>query len=379
MLPALRLHPRSVAVAAADLNRRAREQFTRDYEAPAYDDAAALCINPDVDVVYVATPHQFHAEHCLLAAAHGKHILVEKPLALSLSDCDAIIEAAAQAKVQLIIGHTASYHPGVLEMRRIIASGALGPLRLVNINAYTPFLYRPRRTEELDTAQGGGIIFNQVPHQVDTARVLAGGLARSVRATAGVWDAERPTEGGYTALLEFEDGAAASLTYSGYDHYDTQEFAVSVDDDRPLPIDSHGNTRRALETARKQAEEPALLADMGYGGPRMRGPGPLTGGLFQAELGLLVASCERGDLRLATDGLIVYDDAGKRTVPVRYPYGIPGRGNVVDEVYRAVVGGTPPAHHGRWGRATLEVCHAILQSSRERREITLAQQCSWDG
>ena len=111
----------------------------------------------------------------------------------------------------------------------------------------------------------------------------------------------------------------------------------------------------------------------------MRGPGPLTGGLFQAELGLMVASCERGDLRLATDGLIVYDDAGKRTVPVRYPYGIPGRGNVVDEVYRAVVEGTPPPHHGRWGRATLEVCHAILQSSRERREITLAQQCSWDG
>ena len=66
---------------------------------------------------------------------------------------------------------------------------------MINSFNYTNFLYRPRRPEELDTAQGGGILFNQVPHQIDIARLLGGGLVRSVRAQTTVLDPARPTEG----------------------------------------------------------------------------------------------------------------------------------------------------------------------------------------
>ena len=85
-------------------------------------------------------------------------------------------------------------------MREIIARGELGRLGMIHSFNYTNFLYRPRRPEELDTSQGGGILFNQVPHQIDTARLLGGGLVRSVRAQASVLDPARPTEGSCVAL-----------------------------------------------------------------------------------------------------------------------------------------------------------------------------------
>lgn len=375
MLPALRTHPHAAVAAAGDLNPTARAQFTRDFEVPAYDSAEALCASPEVDVVYVATPHQFHAEHCLLAATHGKHIVVEKPLALTLGDCDAIIDAVDRAGVSLIVGHTASYNPTVGAARAIIRSGELGRLRLINFAAYTPFLYRPRRPEELDSARGGGILFNQTPHQVDAARLLGGGLLKSVRAVAGVWDPERRTEGAYAALLQFEDGASASLVYSSYDHFDSLEFRVTTEDERSVSLSTHGATRRALrEGAGSPERETAMLAAMGYGGPAMRAAGPGGAGMFQVELGLAIVSCERGDLRLVSDGLIIYDDAGKRSLPLRYDRGLPGRGNVVDELRRAVIDGVRPVHDARWGKATLEACLAIQQSSRENREIYLSHQ-----
>ena len=89
---------------------------------------------------------------------------------------------------------------------------------------FTDFLYRPRRPEELDTARGGGVVFSQGAHQVDVVRLLAGGHVRTVRASTGAWDPARPTEGAYSALLTFADGAFASLTYSGYAHFDSDEF-----------------------------------------------------------------------------------------------------------------------------------------------------------
>src|SRR5688500_4273659 len=74
-----------------------------------FDSVEALCRSPDLDVVYVATPHQFHAEHACLAAQHGKHVVVEKPMALSLEDCRRMIDAARKAGVQLVVGHSHSF------------------------------------------------------------------------------------------------------------------------------------------------------------------------------------------------------------------------------------------------------------------------------
>src|SRR5580693_1012779 len=195
-------HPDVKLVAAADPHEAPRNAFARDFNARAYADIMELCADPAVDVVYIATPHQFHAAHAALAAGAGQHVILEKPMALTLADCDAIIAAVERAKVHLVVGHTHAFDPAVREMRRIVASGGLGMIAAWN---YTNFLYRPRRPEELDTARGGGILFNQVPHQIDMVRLIRGGRLHSVRAQVTRLDPARPTEGSTAAFLEFEE------------------------------------------------------------------------------------------------------------------------------------------------------------------------------
>ena len=174
MVQAAAAHPGYVLRAAADPHPAPRAAFARDFNAKAYDDIGALCADPAVEVVYIATPHQFHKPHAILAAKHGKHIILEKPMALTLADCDAIIAAVEKANVHLIVGHTHAFDPAVRVMvRNRLRSAFSAALGMIHSFNYTNFLYRPRRPEELDTAQGGGILFNQVPHQIDIVRLLA--------------------------------------------------------------------------------------------------------------------------------------------------------------------------------------------------------------
>src|SRR5580698_8232692 len=239
-------HPGVKLVTVAEPNAETRNAFARDFNTPSYALLRELCDDRRIEAVYVATPHQFHASHAESLAAAGKHIILEKPMALTLADCDAIIDAVERANVKLIVGHTHSFDPQIHVMRLLISSGALGRLGMIHSVNYTNFLYRPRRPEELDTAQGGGILFNQVPHQVDIVRLLAGGLVRSVRAQTTALDPTRPTEGSCAALLQFENGAAASLIYSGYDYFDSDEWNSNVSErGAPKKID-HGAARRAL-------------------------------------------------------------------------------------------------------------------------------------
>ena len=80
-------------------------------------------------------------------------------------------------------------------------------------------MLRPRTADELDFGQGGGVPFRQGPHQLDTVRLLGGGMLKSVRATVGQWMPERPIPGYYNAHLEFEDGAIATIIHNGYGYF----------------------------------------------------------------------------------------------------------------------------------------------------------------
>ena len=177
MLPTLARHPGVQLVAAADPRAEARACFARDFGGSTYAEIAALCADPAVEAVYVASPHGFHLEHVRAAAAAGKHVLVEKPMALSIAECEAMIAATQAAGVHLLVGHSHSFDLPYLRTRALIESGAFGAVRMINAVNFTDFLYRPRRPEELDTAQGGGAVFNQAPHQVDLVRLLAGSPA----------------------------------------------------------------------------------------------------------------------------------------------------------------------------------------------------------
>ena len=148
MVRAAMAHPGVKLVTAAEPNFETRNAFARDFNTPSYALLQELCDDSRVEVVYVATPHQFHAPHAIALANAGKHIILEKPMALTLADCDAIIEAVDRTGVHLIIGHTHAFDPAVREMARIVAT-ELGRLGMIAALNYTNFLYRPRRPEEL--------------------------------------------------------------------------------------------------------------------------------------------------------------------------------------------------------------------------------------
>ncbi len=363
-------HPGITIVAAAESYPAPRNAFARDFNAKVYDDVAALCADPAVEAVYIATPHQFHAPHAILAAQHGKHVILEKPMALSLADCDAIIAAVETAKVHLIVGHTHAFDPAVREMRRIVAGGELGQLGMIAGLNYTNFLYRPRRPEELDTARGGGIMFNQVPHQIDMVRTVGGGRLRSVRAQVTRLDPARPTEGSATAFLEFENGAAASLVYAGYDFFDSDELHswISERGSAKAP-DQHGAARRSLG-ADRAAEERLRVDRYAYGSEA--GPPPA----YQPHFGEMIVTCARGEMRASADGLFIYDANGKREVALPKSAVMPGRSEVLDDMIAAIRTGKRPLQDGRWAKANVEAMLALLQSARERREIMLEFQIS---
>ncbi len=366
MLPTFIGDARVVLVAAADPRGQARARFAADFAGNTYETVAELCADPAVELVYVATPHEYHAEHALLAAGAGKHLLIEKPIALSLDDAAAIIDAARSARVHLVVGHSHSFDAPVHRLRDLIAGGEFGAVRMINAVNYTDYLYRPRRPEELDTARGGGALFNQAAHQVDMVRLIGGGRAASVRAATGAWDHARPTEGAYAALLTFADGAFASLTYSGYGGFDSDELQGWVGEMGQRKAPYAGAARPAFATAEQEA---AFKNARNYGGAEFRAP---EAAFAHQHFGTLLVSCERADLRALPNGVMIYQHGTARLNELPPP-AVP-RAEVIDEVYGAVVQGRPPLHDGAWAMATLEVLLAMRRSAQEGRDVALKHQ-----
>jgi phthalate 4,5-cis-dihydrodiol dehydrogenase len=373
MLPTFVADPRIRMVSASDPRPDARERFAQEFGAKVYEDAEALCADPNVKAVYIASPHQFHLAHVKCAAKHGKHVLVEKPMALSVDDCREMIATAREGGVKLLVGHSHSFGLPYLRARAMIRSGAYGRVRMINALNFTDFLYRPRRPEELDTREGGGVVFSQAAHQVDIVRLLAGAKAASVRAFTGNWDAARNTEGAYSAQIGFEDGSFASLTYSGYAHFDTDEFMGwrgELGQGRDAEA-SYGRARLNSQKATTPADEIAMKNARAYGSSG-RDAFRVDGELSHNHFGLIIVSCERADLRPLPNGVMVYGDKTRHLDEIPPPK-VP-RSEVVDELYAAARSGTEPLHSGEWGLATLEICLGILESGRSGREVALKWQ-----
>src|SRR5260221_696974 len=150
--------PRIELVAGADPREAARKQFERDFHGKGFSGVDDLCALKDLDVIYVATPHQFHVGNVETACSFKKHVLVEKPMALSLDECRQMISAAERAGVRLVVGHSHSFDLPILKTKQLVDSGTFGRVRMITAVNFTDFLYRPRRPEELDTTRGGGAV-----------------------------------------------------------------------------------------------------------------------------------------------------------------------------------------------------------------------------
>lgn len=371
MLPAFVRHPGVKLVACADPRAAARDCFMKDFGGHAYDTVEALCTHPEVEAIYLSTPHQYHAAHVRMAAAAGKHVIVEKPMALSLDDCQVMINDTRAAGVHLMVGHSHSYDLPYLKTVDLIRTGEFGTLQMITALNCTDYLYRPRRPEELVTAAGGGAIFNQAPHQIEIIRLLANSPIKSIRAATSVWDRRRPTEGAYTAFLAFENGVAASITYNGHGHFDSDALNGWIGElGQARDPEAYGEARALLETVSTPEEEVALKNKRAYGitisAETVRSmPLPIGYNHF----GFITVACTHGTLRPLPNAIEVYGDMIRRTEPL--PTLTVPRGEVIDELAAAIIDRSPPLHTGEWGMETIKACLALLESARTRREVFL--------
>ena len=376
--------------AGCDVVPVTRERFKERFpDVKVYESAEDICKDPDVDAVYIASPNRFHAEHTITAARHGKHVMVEKPMAISLKETEQMVEECDKAGVHLVCAHTASFGLPYRTMRKIIDSGEIGAVRAIHLIAYTDWMLRPRTPDELDFAQGGGVPYRQGPHQIDTVRLLGGGMVKRVWGKVGQWMPERPMPGYYTAHFEFEDGTVATATHNGYGYFTLSE--VNGPASGRSSIENLVRIRKEMQSGTRNEEADkqdlriggkieaqqfadALRSDGGrgnFGRQIAREPGDRSGLNDTGDPGTIFVTCDHGDMRIGSQGVLVYDDDGVREVT--------GESNVhsrgeVHELYDAVVNGKPVYHSGRWGMATAEAIFAMVESSQTGKVVELSHQ-----
>src|SRR5258708_7333347 len=135
---------KSLQALFADIRKEGLKAFQEKYGGKVFASVKEMCESPDIDAVWIATPNLHHAEHAILAAENGKHVICEKPLAVTLEECDRMIDAAERNKVKLLQGHSKIYEPAIKKMREIVASGELGRLLQIHTFNYRNWILRPR-------------------------------------------------------------------------------------------------------------------------------------------------------------------------------------------------------------------------------------------
>ncbi|WP_369926963.1 Gfo/Idh/MocA family protein [Xanthomonas sp. NCPPB 2632] len=168
---------------------KARDYAARHGVPRWYDDAAALVADPGVDAVYVATPPSSHREYALMAIAAGKPVYIEKPMAMDHSECTAILQAARAAGVPVFVAYYRRALPRFLRIAALLAEGAIGTPRLVNVLLHHPLEARYRDPANLPWTvrpelSGGGIFVDIGCHTLDILDFLLGPIVEARGMTA---------------------------------------------------------------------------------------------------------------------------------------------------------------------------------------------------
>lgn len=213
MMDAIRVQPGHEVVAVmSSSSERARAFATQHGIAGAYDAVASLLADPAVQVVYVSTTNELHAEQVIAAAAAGKHVLCEKPLALKLDDALRMVRACAAAGVVMATNHHLRNAATHRKLRELVQGGAIGrPLFARVFHAvYLPVHLQGWRIDK--PSAGGGVILDIAVHDADTLRfILDAEPTEAVGMSQSAALAREGLEDGAMAVLRFDNGVLAQL------------------------------------------------------------------------------------------------------------------------------------------------------------------------
>ena len=217
------LSEEAVLVGVADARLPAAERFAREKQVRAFESVDELLACPEIDVVTICVPSGLHAELAIKAANAGKHIIVEKPMAITKEQLDAMEEACERNGVMLSSVAQSRFTSGVRKAKQAIEEGYLG--KLVCADVYMKFnrsqrYYNTGGWRGTKAMDGGGALMNQGIHGVDLLLYLAGDV-KSVYAVSKTLARQIEVEDTLSAVLEFKSGAtgviqATTSVYPGY-------------------------------------------------------------------------------------------------------------------------------------------------------------------
>jgi predicted dehydrogenase len=203
----IRNNPECELVAACDLKTR-EELNISDPELPLYRSPEELfTAHPDIDVACITTPNGLHAQHALIALDQGKHVVIEKPIALTKADCESIIFKALHRHKQVFCVMQNRYSPPPVWLKELIESGKLGKIFFVEVNCYWN---RDQRYYKKGGWKGsrdmdGGTLYTQFSHFIDLMYWLFGDIT-NIQA--------RFVNNNHDGLIDFEDSGVISFDFT---------------------------------------------------------------------------------------------------------------------------------------------------------------------
>ena len=207
-IPGMMLANNAELWAVMEVDMDFAERLRRKYNAKAaYDDAEKLVWDPDVQAVYIASPVVFHKEQVLMAAKAKKHILVEKPVALTARDGEQLVEVCRRNDVLFAAGFMMRFHDYNRRIRELLQEGAIG--QLVSCNAQFSCWYpdMPSAWRQIKSQGGGGALMDMGIHCIDLIQYMTGYKIRRLAAFTGTKTFSYEVEDSSTVMFELENGA----------------------------------------------------------------------------------------------------------------------------------------------------------------------------
>lgn len=225
-------------------------QLAKDYEIDLEKTVGALLARDDIDAIIVTTPHAVHAEQAILAAENGKHILMDKPMATTVEDCNAMIEACDAAGVNLMVGQTQRFRVVNATAKKLIDEGRIGRVLMMRetqietggLENLPPWQSLPENV---------GLLLAHGVHNLDRMRWLIGDEAAQVTAHSGSYREETAVELSSMSLFRFRSGAVGSLWCEwecpapGFPKASSSAWIMG--EDGVLDLDAYGQLRLGIE------------------------------------------------------------------------------------------------------------------------------------
>jgi UDP-N-acetyl-2-amino-2-deoxyglucuronate dehydrogenase len=327
-------------VAACDVSAERAQSFAAKYKVRPFTDVAAMLREADIEALVIGTPHPLHAEPAVQALEAGIHVLVEKPMAATLADCDAMLAAARKSGATLGVISQRRFLPPVQRMRKAIDAGKIAEPAL---GVFIQYSWRDAAYYQSDPwrgkwdTEGGGVLVNQSPHQLDLLLWFMGPAAE----VTGYWgNLNHPT-------VEVDDTAVASIRFR---NGGLGSIVTSLSQKPGIYTKVHIHGRNGASVGVETDRGATFIAG--------------TSGITEpAANDLWTIPGEEGLL-----GGFQADDRErfKAIDPIVYYHAMQFR-----DFLQAIREGRPPMVTGVAGRAVVELFTAIYQSSREGKAVKL--------